>query len=250
MNLHLNGKTAIVTGASQGLGKAITKELALEGVEVLAVARDKAALQQLKDEIIAEGGTIPQLLSQDFTAPDGPEKIAAAAFEHFKTIDILVNNAGRSQPLDIIGDEEKWQESLNLDFMHHRRLTQLLLPHFMERKQGTILNLASTFELRFINASAVFKASLIAWAKQLAAQVAPHGIRVNSIQPGIIDSAQIRRIFPGEERQKFAAAEIPMGDFGKPEDIANMAVFLVSPRASYVTGTVAVVDGGMRRSAF
>ncbi|MBV8255105.1 MAG: SDR family oxidoreductase [Chitinophaga sp.] len=250
MNLHLSGKKAVVTGASQGLGRAITKELALEGVEVLAVARDEVALQEMRDEIIQAGGVAPQLLSQDFTAADGPQKIAAAAFDRLKQVDILVNNAGRSQPLDVIGSDEAWEASLTLDFTQHRRLTQLILPHFMERKEGVILNLASTYELRSVNASAVAKASLIVWAKQLASQLAPYGIRVNSIQPGIIDSAQIRRIFAGEERKKFAEREIPMGDFGKPEDIANMAVFLASPRASYVTGTVAVVDGGMRRYAF
>lgn len=250
MDLYLKGKNAIVTGASQGLGRAITKELAAEGVTVLAVARNMEALESLKAEIVAAGNQPPLLLSQDFLAAEGPEKIARAALSQFEGIDILVNNAGRSQPLGVIGAEEAWEESMNLDFMHHRRLTQLLLPQFMEQRHGSILNLASTYELRSVNASAVAKASLIAWSKQLSSQLAPYNIRVNSLQPGIIDSAQIRRLFPGEERKRFAEREIPMGDFGRPEDIANMAVFLVSSRASYVTGTVAVVDGGMRRYAF
>lgn len=250
MDLYLKGKKAVVTGASQGLGRAITKELAAEGVTVLAVARNMENLDSLKKEIEEAGGQVQLLWSQDFLAADGPEKIAQAALSQLGEIDILVNNAGRSQPLGVIGAEEAWEESMKLDFTHHRRLTQLLLPQFMERKQGAILNLASTYELRMINASAVAKASLIAWSKQLASQLAPYNIRVNSIQPGLIDSAQIRRMFSPEERKQFAQREIPMGDFGRPEDIANMAVFLVSPRAGYVTGTVAVVDGGMRRYAF
>jgi 3-oxoacyl-[acyl-carrier protein] reductase len=250
MDLYLENKTAIVSGASQGLGRAITKELALEGVKVFATARSVDLLEELQQEIVAAGGQEPILFLQDFSAPEAPARIAAAALEALGHVDILVNNTGRSQPMDIIGDEERWEESMTLDFKRHRQLTQALLPHMMERKQGAILNITSTYELRFINASAVAKASITMWAKQLASQLAPFGIRVNCLQPGILDTPQIRRLFPGEERKKFAEREIPMGDFGEPQDVANMAVFLVSPRAKYVTGTVATVDGGMKRSAF
>ncbi|MBV7531599.1 SDR family NAD(P)-dependent oxidoreductase [Chitinophaga sp. sic0106] len=250
MDLYLQHKTAVVTGASQGLGRSIVKTLAAEGVSVLATARNEALLTDLQAEIKAEGGVVPAIFVQDFTAPGGPAAIAAAALDIFGTVDILINNAGASRPLAPIAPEEEWQAAFTLDFHHHRQLTQALLPQFIARKQGAILNLASTYELRSINASAVAKAAIVSWSKALAGELAPHGIRVNSLQPGIIDSAQIRRIFPGEERKKFAEREIPMGDFGEPEDIANMAAFLVSPRSKYVTGTVAVVDGGMRRYAF
>ncbi len=90
----------------------------------------------------------------------------------------------------------------------------------------------------------------MAWSKQLSGQVGRHGIRVNCIQPGLIDTENTRRIFNNEERKAFAEREIPLGDFGEPQDMANMAVFLVSPRARYVTGTVTVVDGGMRYYPF
>jgi 3-oxoacyl-[acyl-carrier protein] reductase len=112
------------------------------------------------------------------------------------------------------------------------------------------LNIASTYELRTVNASAVAKAALVVWAKQLASQLGQYGIRVNSLQPGLIDTANIRPFFPGDERRKFAEREIPLGDFGEPQDVANMVAFLVSPRAGYITGTVAVVDGGMRQHPF
>jgi 3-oxoacyl-[acyl-carrier protein] reductase len=120
----------------------------------------------------------------------------------------------------------------------------------MERKQGSILNIVSTYELRSINASAVAKASMVVWSKQLAGQLGQYGIRVNCLQPGLIDTNNIRPLFSEDDRRKFSEMEIPLGDFGQPQDIANMAVFLVSPRAGYVTGTVAVVDGGMRRHPF
>jgi 3-oxoacyl-[acyl-carrier protein] reductase len=250
MDLYLKGKTAIVTGASQGIGRAIVKELAIEGVKVFATARNEDLLKSLKDEIVVAGGVEPVTFVQDFFAPGSPQNIATAALSSLGYIDILINNAGRSRPVDVNGPEEPWIESMTLDFDRPRQLTQQLLSHFMERKQGSILNLTSTYELRFINVSAVAKASIAAWSKQLSAQLGPYGIRVNTLQPGLIDTENIRPYFPGDERRKFAEREIPLGDFGQPQDMANMAVFLVSPRASYITGTVSIVDGGMRHYPF
>lgn len=250
MELYLTGKTAVVTGASQGMGRAITRELALEGVQVLATARNIELLKSLQAEVAGAGGVEPVILVQDFMAAEAPQRIAVAALEQLGHVDILVNNTGRSQPLAVIGEEEAWQESMTLDFDRHRQLTQQLLPQFMERRQGAILNLASTYELRSVNASAVVKAAIVVWSKQLAGQLGQYGIRVNCLQPGLIDTENIRRFFPGEERRQFAEREIPLGDFGEPQDIANMAAFLVSPRARYITGSVAVVDGGMRHHPF
>jgi len=100
------------------------------------------------------------------------------------------------------------------------------------------------------NVSSIAKAAIVMWSKQLAGQLGQHGIRVNCLQPGLIDTANTRRIFTAEERKAYSTSEIPLGDFGEPQDMANMAAFLVSPRARYITGTVALVDGGARRYAF
>lgn len=250
MDLYLKGKTAVVTGASQGIGRAIVKELAMEGVQVFATARNEALLNSLKEEVAAAGGVAPATFVQDFVAPEGPQQIAAAALSGLGQIDILINNAGRSCPLDVAGPEDAWLNSMTLDFDRPRQLTQALLPHFMERRQGVILNLVSNYELRSVNVSAVAKAAIVSWSKQLAGQLGQYGIRVNCLQPGLIDTENIRRFFNAEERKQFAEAQIPLGDFGEPEDMANMAVFLVSPRARYITGSVAVVDGGMRHHPF
>lgn len=250
MDLYLKGKTAVVTGASQGIGRAIVNELAMEGVKVLATARNEDLLKRLKEEIVAAGGVEPVTFAQDLVAPDGPQKIAAAALSGLGHVDILINNAGRSQPLDVTGPEDGWNESMTLDFDRPRQLTQQLLPHFITRRQGAILNLGSSYELRMINASSVAKGAVVVWSKQLAGQLGQYGIRVNCLQPGLIDTANVRRFFSSEERNEFAGREIPLGDFGEPQDMANMAVFLVSPRAKYITGTVAIVDGGMRHYAF
>lgn len=250
MEMYLSGKTAVVTGGSQGIGRAIAKALAMEGVKVLVTARNPDLLQSLKAEIVAGGGVAPLSLIQDFLAPDGPQKIAEAALSLLGQVDILINNTGRSRAVGVIGAEADWEESMLLDFHRHRQLTQRLLPHFMERKQGAILNLTSTYELRSVNVSAVAKSAIVMWSKQLAGQLGAYGIRINCLQPGLIDTENIRRLFSSEERQAFAGQEIPLGDFGEPEDIAGMAVFLVSPKARYITGSVAVVDGGLRKFAF
>lgn len=250
MDLYLKGKTAVVTGASQGIGRAITKELAIEGVKVFATARNEDLLNNLKEEVVAAGGVEPLIYVQDFMTSDAPQKIAAAALASMEHVDILVNNTGRSRPMDVAGPEEEWAGAMTLDFDRHRQLTQQLLPHFIERQQGSILNLTSTYELRSINGSAVAKAAITVWSKQLSGQLGKYGIRVNCLQPGLIDTENIRRFFPGDERKKFAESEIPLGDFGEPQDLANMATFLVSPRARYITGAVAVVDGGMRHHPF
>jgi 3-oxoacyl-[acyl-carrier protein] reductase len=250
MDLHLKGKTAVVTGASQGIGRAIVMELAREGVTVFATARNAESLNKLRDEVIAETGIAPAIFAQDVLAPDGPQRIAEAAQVAFENIDILINNAGQSRPVEITGPEKPWEDSMALDFERPRQLTQALLPQMISRRQGVILNLTSTYELRSINVSAVAKASIAAWSKQLAGQVGQYGIRVNTLQPGLIDTANIRPYFSDEQRKAFAEREIPLGDFGNPQDMADMAVFLVSSRARYITGTAVVVDGGMRRYPF
>jgi 3-oxoacyl-[acyl-carrier protein] reductase len=250
MDLYLKGKTAIVTGASQGLGRAIAKELAIEGVKVFATARNKDLLDNFREEVVSAGGIEPIIFVQDIMMNDGPQNIAKAALSVLGHVDILINNAGQSRPVDVIGPEETWAESVTLDFDRPRQLTQQLLPGMMERKQGVILNLSSSYELRNINVSAVAKAGLVAWSKALAGQLGRYNIRVNCLQPGLLDTQNVRNIFSDEARKVFAEREIPLGDFGEPQDAANMAAFLVSPRAKYITGVVAAVDGGFRRYAF
>lgn len=250
VDLQIAGKTALVTGASQGLGRAIAKTLAAEGVRVFATARNSDLLASLKAEIVADGGVAPVVFEQDFVAQDGPQKIADAALAALGHIDILINNAGGSRPMDIDAPEEHWVEGMTLNFDRHRQLTQRLLPNFLERKSGAIISLSGNLEPEVVNAAMVAKAGLVVWSKGLSEQLGRHGITVNCVQPGLIDTAQIRRLYPNEERAKFANREIALRDFGEPQDVANMVTFLASPRARYVTGTVVLVDGGMRRYSF
>ncbi|MCJ2013638.1 SDR family oxidoreductase [Methylobacterium sp. J-076] len=190
------------------------------------------------------------MFEQDFVAEDGPQRITEAALSALGHLDILLNNAGGSRPMAIDAPEAQWVEGMTLNFDRHRQLTQGLLPDFLSRKTGSIVGISGNLEPEGVNAAMVAKAGLVVWSKGLSERLGPHGITVNCIQPGLIDTAQIRRLYPGGARRTFAEREIALRDFGDPEDVGNAVAFLVSPRARYITGIVLTVDGGMRRYSF
>ncbi len=250
MDLQLRGKTALVTGASMGIGRAIARGLAAEGVRLAVLARRTELLETLADEIVAAGGTRPALIAQDILAEDAPARIRDAAVAALGQVDILVNNAGGSRPLPIDAPEERWTEALTLNFTRQRQVTHALLPQMIAHEWGRIINITGKSEPEGLNAAFAAKAAIHAWAKGLSREVGQHGITVNSIPPGRIMSEQIRRNYPEDYRKHFAETEIPVRYWGEPEDLAVMAVFLASPLARYVTGTVIPVDGGLRRYQF
>jgi 3-oxoacyl-[acyl-carrier protein] reductase len=250
MNLELEGRVAVVTGASIGIGRGIARALAAEGVQLALVARRKDLLETLAGEIRANDS--PLLLPLDVTAANTPDETRARVLERFGRLDILVNNAGGSRPTSLENYERDWQDSLALNFEAARRLTQALLPAMQERRWGRIVNVTGSLEAKRLNAAGPAKAAMHAWAKGLSSVLGPVGITVNSIVPGRIHSEQIdQRLHPTEEnRARFAAENIPLGYFGEPEDIAGLVTFLCSPRARYITGEIIHVDGGLRHHAF
>lgn len=250
MDLELGGKTALVTGASMGIGRAIAKGLASEGVQVAALARRAGLLETLAAEIEAAGGARPALIVQDIMAEDAAERVRDAALGALGRVDILVNNAGGSRPLPVDADEDRWHEALTLNFTRQRQITHALLPQMIARGWGRIINITGKSEPEGLNAAFAAKAAVHAWAKGLSREVGQHGITVNSIPPGRIMSEQIRRNYPEDYRRHFAETEIPVRYWGEPEDLAVMAVFLASPRARYISGAVIPVDGGLRRYQF
>jgi len=245
MDLGIGGKCALVTGASMGIGRAIALALAKEGAKLAVVARRRALLEELQRET---GKLV--IIEQDFLAPEAPERIARAALAGLGHVDILVNNAGGSRRFTLESSDEQWEEALTLNFRRHRQLTHLLLEQMMARKWGRIINITGKSEPEGLNGAFAAKAAVHSWAKGLSREVGKHGITVNSIPPGRIDSEQIRRNYSPERRAKEEREDIPLGEYGKPEDVANLACFLASPRARYITGTVIPVDGGMRRYQF
>ncbi len=250
MDLKLAGKTALVTGASIGIGYGIALALAREGARVAAVARRSDLLEELAREIAATGSTKPLLIVQDFLQEGAPKRIAQAALEGLGSIDILINNAGGSRPFKMDATEEQWNEAMTLNFTRQRQLTHALLGQMIERSWGRIVNITGKSEPEGINGAFCAKAAIHAWAKGLSREVGKHGITVNSIPPGRINSEQIRRNYAPEYRKWQAENEIPVGRYGEPEDVARLVCFLASPLAGYITGTVIPVDGGLRRYQF
>jgi 3-oxoacyl-[acyl-carrier protein] reductase len=250
MELDLKAKTALVTGASIGIGRGIALGLAKEGVRLAIVARRANLLEEVAGEIVAAGGAKPVLIVEDFMQEGTPARIAKAALDGLGSVDILINNAGGSRPFKMDATEELWNEAITLNFTRQRQLTHALLDQMMKRKWGRIINITGKSEPEGINGAFCAKAAMHAWAKGLSREVGRHGITVNSIPPGRIHSEQIRRNYTPEYRKWQADNEIPVGRYGEPEDVAGLVCYLASPLAGYITGTVIPVDGGLRRYQF
>jgi 3-oxoacyl-[acyl-carrier protein] reductase len=251
MDLQLKGRTALVTGASVGIGRGIAHALAAEGVRLALTARRMDKLQEVAGEIVAAGGAEPVIFEQDMLAEDAAPRIAQRALEGLGGVDILVNNAGGSRSFkDLHVSEEAWNEAITLNFHRPRQLGDALIDQMIERRWGRIINITGKSEPDHVNGAFCAKAGMHSWAKGLSRMVGPHGVTVNCIPPGRIHSEQIFRNYTPEYRQWQCENEIPMGRYGEPEDLANLVCFLASPKASYITGAVIPVDGGLRRYQF
>lgn len=251
MDLRLSGKTALVTGASSiGIGRTIAIGLAEEGARVAVTSRRAHLLEQLAQQIRARGLAEPVVLPVDLYQSEAAEHLARAAKEQLGRVDILVNAAGGSRPTTLDAPAEVWEEAMRLNFLRLRELTHAIVPGMMESRWGRIVNLTGTSEPYNINAANPSKAAVHAWSKGLSREVAAYGITVNCIQPGRIASEQMLRMYPTEEKRQAFTREVPIARFGEPQELADLAIFLCSPRASYITGTVIPVDGGLSRFAF
>ncbi|HET7547199.1 MAG TPA: SDR family oxidoreductase [Usitatibacter sp.] len=247
MDLQLKGRTALVTGASSGIGREIARGLAREGVKVAMGARRREKLESLADEIESEGAARPVVIVHDALDAGYVEAVAAQAIAALGPIQILANNAGGSRAFGKDATEAQWDEALTLNFTRHRQLTNRLLPGMIEGRWGRVINITGKSEPDNVNGAFCAKAALTAWSKGLSREVGRHGITVNCIPPGRILSEQILRNYTPEYRAWQSEHEIPMGRYGNPEELADLAVFLASPRAGYITGAVYPVDGGLRR---
>ena len=250
MHLELDGRTGLVTGASAGIGRATARILAGEGVRLAITGRRREKLEELKAEIVAANGPMPAVIVHDAMDNGYPSAVAQQALDALGKVEILVNNAGGSRPFKIDASEEQWNEALTLNFTRHRQLTHALLDQMIATGWGRIINITGKSEPESINGAFCAKAAMHSWAKGLSREVGRHGITVNSIPPGRIISDQILRNYAPEYRQWQAEHEIPVGRYGAAEDLGYLVAFLASPRASYITGAVIPVDGGLRRYQF
>jgi 3-oxoacyl-[acyl-carrier protein] reductase len=251
MDLDLTGRTALITAASGGIGSGVAEALAAAGVRVAISGRTRSTLEAVAETLAASAGGRPAIVVGDVGATGGPAEIAAeAAAALGGRIDILVNNAGGARPITGEADESYWEESFTLNFMAARRLAERVIPAMKAVRWGRIISISGALVAPKLNAAAPAKAALVSWSRTLSIELGGYGITVNTIAPGRIDTAQIRKLHPTEQsRTDFIRQNIPAGYFGEPYDIGHLAAFLASPLARYINGAAIPVDGGAVRRA-
>jgi 3-oxoacyl-[acyl-carrier protein] reductase len=243
--LRVNGRVALVTGASRGIGRAIAVRLAAEGASVMAAARGDHA-QAVADEIVAAGGQAAAV-TVDVTDTASVEAAVAATIARFGRIDILVNNAGITRDqLMLRMKREDWDAVLATNLTAAYTCAQAVLKPMVKQRSGRIVNISSVVG-QSGNAGqanyAASKAGLIGFTKALALEIASRGITVNAVAPGLVDTDMTRAI-AGAAHAEWEA-RIPLKRLGTPDDIAHAVLFLASDEASYITGHVLAVNGGM-----
>jgi 3-oxoacyl-[acyl-carrier protein] reductase len=263
MDLGLKDKVALVAAGSRGLGRAVAEELAAEGASLVLCARDGATLAETTAAIAEQTGAHVRGVPADVTDAAQVKQLVASGLDRFGRIDILVTNAG-GPPAGRFDQltHEQWEQAARLTLYSAVHLARAVLPGMKTRRWGRILNITSIAvkqPVENILLSNSLRAAVTGFARTLANEVAADGITVNNILPGytrterLEDLARMMAEKQGISASEFSAkweAEIPMGRLGEPREFAALAAFLVSERASYITGTSIQVDGGWIRSLF
>ena len=258
MDLQLKDKRALVTGSSRGLGYATAIALAREGCRVAINSRDEQKVTAAALGIAEETGAQVIGLAGDVADPDVPERLVGESARAFGGLDILITNAG-GPPAGAFEsfNEAAWQKALDLTLMSHVRLIRAALPHLRQSKAASVLTVTSYAvkqPLPNLVLSNSIRAATVGLTKSLALELGMDGIRFNSILPAwteterVYDLMKSRAALHGttlEEEILKQSKDSPLGRMGRPEEFANAAVFLVSPAASYITGVMLTVDGGM-----
>lgn len=249
MNLGLHGKNAIVTGGSKGIGRSIALILAEEGANVAICARGEEALRATEKELISKGVNV-YAQPCDIGDSESLHTFLVAVKNKFGTINILINNVSA---LSLGDDYKDWESSINIDVLGSVKATRKVIPWMEETGGGNILFISSISGLESGSPApyAAAKAALISYSKTLSAQLASKNIRINTIAPGSIEFAGgLWEMVKTNDRPFYdmVVGSIPSGRMGTPDEIGKVAAFLVSPCASWVTGTCLSVDGGQHKS--
>ncbi|MDH7515872.1 MAG: SDR family oxidoreductase [Bacteroidota bacterium] len=260
MELHLNGKNAFVAGSSAGMGRAIATALAEEGCNVVLCARCEERLREACEEIRRKTSADISFVTADLDERDDIDRAIRLTLERYGGIDILVTNNGGPPPgcFDDL-DETQWELGWQRTLMSMVRLTRGFLPSMRRRQYGRVINITSISvrqPIQRLLLSNAYRAAVTATAKTLADEYAADGITVNNIAPGYISTQRLSQLFSDtahthnrsvDEEIRDLIERIPARRLGTPEDVAALACFLASDRASYITGTTILVDGGLYR---
>ena len=263
MDLKLKDKRALVTGSSRGLGYATALALAKEGCKVAINGRDEAKIKAVAEKMSKETGAQVIGLAGDVGLPDVPEKLIQQVVEAFGGLDILVTNAGGPPPGSIDSlDEAAWQKGVDVSLMSHVRLIKAALPYLRKSDAASVLTVTSLSvkqPIANLLLSNSVRMATIGLTKSLALELGRENIRFNSILPGWTETERVTELITAratankstaEEETRKQSEQSALGRLGQPEEFANAAVFLVSPAASFITGVMLNVDGGMYKGTF
>ncbi|GAA0753113.1 SDR family NAD(P)-dependent oxidoreductase [Psychroflexus lacisalsi] len=249
MDLQIKGKNAVITGGSKGIGRSIALHLAEEGVNVAICARGKDALKKTEKELLKKGVKVIALKC-DIGNTKQLDTFLDKVKDQFGNIDILVNNVSA---LSLGDDYRDWETSINVDLLGSVKATRKVIPWMLDAGQGSILFISSGSGLEAGSppAYAAVKAALISYSKTMAIQLAPKNIRVNTLAPGSVEFPDGLWELTKTQNPPFynkILNTIPSGRLGKPDEVGKVATFIVSPCASWVTGTCLAVDGGQHKA--
>jgi len=262
VELGLNGRVALVTGGSKGIGRACAAGLAAEGCRLVLCARGAEALERAAGELGAKGAEV-LAVAADLAATDAAGRVVDAAVARFGRLDILVNNAGAIRGGSFLGTPAAdWAEDWALKLLGYVRMAQAALPHMRARRWGRIVNIigaAARNPTPDYMAGGIANAGLINWTRALADLAASDQILVTAVSPGataterwdrlVVQRAEAQGKAPAELRRELERAQ-PLGRIGRPEDVADLVVFLASERAGFITGAAITVDGGASRGVY
>jgi NAD(P)-dependent dehydrogenase (short-subunit alcohol dehydrogenase family) len=264
MNLQIENKVVVIVGASRGIGASVARLFAQEGARLALISRGPDDLERLADELRVDRSAEIMTFSRDATVPGCAEAVLEEVIARAGRVDVLVNNAGAGlrRPFEQLSDSD-WSSSIELNLMAAIRFSRSVLPEMKKNGGGRIINVgavSATRPRRGQTASNVAKAGLVNFTRSLALEMAPYNILINVVCPGSVDSPRWRaRLEARAKEEKTSVDElikttvgkaIPLGRVGRPEEVASMIVFLAGAQASYITGTVINIDGGLEAGLF